>query len=80
MNKCFDYYESIIGHATNRKSTSMGAADGAKLMAELYNSDSANFAHMLDMLRQTKFNDMLPRFLPQGIVAHKVGFYNFGLP
>ncbi len=73
---CFDYYDSIIGHATNRTSTSMGAADGAKLMAELYSSDSANFKHMLDMLRQTKFNDMLPRDLPQGIVAHKVGFYN----
>ena len=73
---CFDYYDSIIGHPTNRTNTSMGAADGAKLMAELYNSDSANFKHMLDMLRQTKFNDMLPRDLPQGIVAHKVGFYN----
>jgi beta-lactamase class A len=73
---CFDYYDSIIGHATNRTSTSMGAGDGAKLMAELYHSDSANFKHMLEMLRQTKFNDMLPRDLPQGIVAHKVGFYN----
>lgn len=72
----FDYYESIIGHPTNRTSTSMGAGDGARLMAELYNSDSANFKHMLDTMRQTQFNDMLPRFLPQGIVAHKVGFYN----
>ncbi|NCC75375.1 MAG: DUF5011 domain-containing protein [Clostridia bacterium] len=72
----FDYYESIIGHPTNRTSTSMGAADGAALMNELYTSDSANFQHMLDVMRQTQFNDMLPRFLPQGIVAHKVGFYN----
>lgn len=72
----FDYYESIIGHPTNRTSTSMGAADAAALMNELYTSDSANFKHMLDTMRQTQFNDMLPRFLPQGIVAHKVGFYN----
>ncbi len=72
----FDYYESIIGHPTNRTSTSMGAADGAALLNELYTSDSANFQHMLDVMRQTQFNDMLPRFLPQGIVAHKVGFFN----
>ncbi|MDD2458231.1 MAG: serine hydrolase [Eubacteriales bacterium] len=72
----FDYYESIIGHPTNRTNTSMGAADAAALMNELYTSDSANFQHMLDVMRQTQFNDMLPRFLPQGIVAHKVGFYN----
>lgn len=73
---CFDYYESIIGHPTDRKSTSMGAADGAALMKELYTSDSANLKHMIDMMKQTKFNDMLPKYLPAGTVAHKVGFYD----
>ncbi len=72
---CFDYYESVIGHATNRTMTSMGAADGYKLMKHLYTSRSANSRHMLDMLKQTVFSTMLPKYLPEGIVAHKVGFY-----
>ncbi|MDD2534690.1 MAG: serine hydrolase [Eubacteriales bacterium] len=72
----FAYYESIIGHPTDHKSTSMGAADGAALLNELYTSDSANLKHMLDMMKQTKFNDMLPKYLPAGTVAHKVGFYD----
>ncbi len=75
-DESFAYYESVIGHATDRKSTSMGAADGAALLNELYTSESANFKHMLDMMKQTKFNDMLPKYLPAGTVAHKVGFYD----
>jgi beta-lactamase class A len=72
---CFDYYELVIGHATNHKMTSMGAADGYDLMKKLYTSKSANSKHMLATLRQTIFTSMLPKYLPKGIVAHKVGFY-----
>lgn len=71
----FAYYESVIGHATNRSNTSMGAADGYDLMKLLYSANSPNFKHMLDMLKQTIFSSMLPKYLPAGTVAHKVGFY-----
>lgn len=72
---CYDYYESVIGHATNRTMTSMGANDGYKLMKTLYEAKTENSEHMLAMLRQTVFSSMLPKYLPSGIVAHKVGFY-----
>ena len=73
---CFDYYESVIGHETDRENTVMSAADGAALMTELYTRDLPTFQHMLDTMRQTDFTAMIPRDLPAGIVANKVGFFD----
>lgn len=75
-DESFAYYESVIGHPTDRQNTSMGARDAGALLNTLYTSDSANLKHMVDMMKQTKFNDMLPKYLPAGTVAHKVGFYD----
>lgn len=72
----FDYYESIIGHATDRSMTSMSAADGAALLLRLYSAEYDSFDHMLEVMRKTDFNNMLPRYLPDGTVAHKIGFYS----
>jgi beta-lactamase class A len=72
----FDYYESIIGHPTDRDMTSMSAADGADLIRHLYEAGYKTFDHMLDTMRRTDFNDMLPKYLPENIVAHKIGFYS----
>ncbi len=75
-DESFEYYESVIGHDTNRKMTSMGAADGYDLMKLLYTSDSENFKHMLEVLKETVFSSMLPKYLPEDVaVAHKIGFY-----
>jgi hypothetical protein len=73
----FEYYESVIGHDTNRKMTSMSAADGYDLMKRMYTSDSENFEHMLEVLKDTVFASMLPKYLPKEVeVAHKIGFYS----
>lgn len=74
--ECFDYYESVIGHGTDRSTTSMSAADGAALMTELYTRDLPTFQHMLGTMRRTDFTNMIPRDLPAGIVASKVGFFD----
>lgn len=71
-----DYYESVINHDTNRQIMSMGALDGYELMELLYKSNSENLKHMLDMMKETSFSSMLPKYLATAVVAHKVGFYS----
>lgn len=69
-----DYYESIIGHSSNREINHMSAEDGLALMLHSYASPI--FSTMITDLKTTIFNDRISRYLPKDIVAHKIG--NFG--
>lgn len=40
------------------------------------NRDNHNFSHMIDILTQTEFHDRLDLYIPQEIVAHKIGTYD----
>ncbi|MDD3866690.1 MAG: serine hydrolase [Eubacteriales bacterium] len=74
-DRVYDYYESVIGHPTNRSHTEMSAADAGRLLRHLYQSDNPWFAHMLDVMRETVYEQAIPGLLPPGTVSNKIGFY-----
>lgn len=74
-DNCFDYYESIIGHSTNRESTHMSAEDAGKLLQHAYESSDPNMKFMLELMKNTDFEDAIPRYLPENMVSNKIGFY-----
>lgn len=74
-DRVYDYYESIIGHPTNRSRTEMSATDAGDLLRHLYQSDNPWFPHMLDVMRNTVYEQAIPGHLPPGTVSNKIGFY-----
>lgn len=47
-----------------------------RILKKLYeNRDNIYYSHLLDILTQTEFHDRLDKYLPSGIVAHKIGNY-----
>lgn len=73
VGQVLSYYESIIGHTTNRSITHMSAMDAKSLLLHAYSSST--FSGMLNDLKHTIFNDRISRYLPSGITAHKIGNY-----
>lgn len=47
-----------------------------KILKYIYdNRNNDNFAHMIDTMKNTIFNDRITKYIPQDIVAHKIGDY-----
>lgn len=74
-DNCYDYYESIIGHPTDRVTTHMSAEDAGKLLQFAYESDDPNMRTMLDLMRSTDFEQAIPKHLPENTVSNKIGLY-----
>ncbi|CAM2077435.1 MAG: serine hydrolase [uncultured Clostridium sp.] len=48
-----------------------------KILKYIYKHKSdINFSHLIDILTKTEFHDRLDKYIPQEIVAHKVGSYD----
>lgn len=75
-DRCYEYYESIIGHPTNRVITHMSAEDAGKLLKHANDSNDQNMQHMLNMMTDTEFEYAIPKYLPPKTVANKIGFYS----
>jgi beta-lactamase class A len=71
----YTYFESIIGHETNRGILFMSAEDASKLMKLLYVSEGEHYDTLRENLKNTIFPILLEEYLPAGTIAHKVGFY-----
>lgn len=74
--KCYSFYESIIGHPTNRSQTQMSAIDAGKLLRHAYTAVDGRFNTMLDHMLYTDFENNIPKHLPAGTVSNKIGFYS----
>jgi beta-lactamase class A len=74
--KCYSFYESIIGHPTNRSQTQMSAVDAGKLLRHAYTAVDGRFNTMLDHMLYTDFENNIPKYLPAGTVSNKIGFYS----
>lgn len=52
------------------------AEEEFRLLKILYeNREDKNYAHLIEVMKNTKFHDRLDKYLPQTIVAHKIGDY-----
>jgi len=71
----YTYFESVIGHETNRGILFMSAEDASKLMKLLYESEGEHYDTLRENLKNTIFPILLEQYLPPETVAHKVGFY-----
>jgi beta-lactamase class A len=71
----YTFFEEVIGHETNRGVLYMSAEDAAKLMGLLYESEGEHYDTLRENLKNTVFPILLEEYLPEGAVAHKVGFY-----
>ena len=71
----YSYYESIIGHETNRVDLETSAADAAKIMKLLYYSVGEHYDVLRYNLKHSLYPILIAELLPAGITAHKVGFY-----
>lgn len=74
-DKCYSFYESVIGHPTNRSQTQMSAEDAGKLLQHAYIAEDGRFTQMLEDMRYTDFEHAIPKNLPANIAANKIGFY-----
>lgn len=74
--KCYSFYESIIGHPTNRSQTQMSAIDAGKLLRHAYTAVDGRFNTMLDHMLYTDFENNIPKHLPASTVSNKIGFYS----
>lgn len=67
-------YEKIIGHKASGDTFNMSANDAAKLMKYIYdNKDNYYFDLMIENMLNATAKDRIRKYLPEGIVAHKVG-------
>jgi hypothetical protein len=71
----YSYYESIIGHDTNRVDLETSALDAAKIMKLLYYSVGDHYDVLRYNLKNSLYPILIAELLPPGITAHKVGFY-----
>ena len=72
----YDYYESVIGHPTDRNQTEMSAAGAKALLLHLYNHDNSYFSQMIETMRYSVYRNALPRYLPKYSVSNKIGFFD----
>lgn len=48
-----------------------------RLLKLLYeNKEDEYYSHIIELMRNTVFNDRLAKYIPKGIIAHKIGDYN----
>ena len=73
-----DSIDTKIGHATDHSDNYITPNDETKLLNLLYKNTDNNpyYENIVDDMKNTDFNDRINLFIPEDIVAHKIGNYD----
>ncbi|MDP4146659.1 MAG: serine hydrolase [Bacillota bacterium] len=73
-----DKIDEKLGHATDHSDNYITANDETTLLKLLYQNSSNNpyYNRLIDNMKKTDFHDRIDLYLPQEIVAHKIGDYD----
>jgi beta-lactamase class A len=70
--------DSKIGHATDHSDNYITAKDETSLLKLLYENKDNNtlYNELIENMKNTEFHDRMDLYVPQNIVAHKIGNYD----
>ena len=73
----YSYIESIVKHTVNRAENETSALDSLEILKKLYinNANNEYYNTIIDDMKDTVYHDRIDKYIPQEIVAHKIGDY-----
>lgn len=73
----YSYIEGIVKHTVNRAENESSALDSLEILKKLYfnNDDNEYYKTIIDDMKNTVYHDRIDKYIPQEIVAHKIGDY-----
>ncbi|MBZ9689239.1 class A beta-lactamase-related serine hydrolase [Clostridium estertheticum] len=73
----YDYIEKIVAHPTVHSGNNTTPKDSFKILEKLYlNLDNNKYySDMIETMKKTEYHDRIDKYIPKGIVAHKIGDY-----
>ncbi|GKU23516.1 serine hydrolase [Clostridium folliculivorans] len=73
----YSYIENIVKHTVNRSENETSALDSLEILKKLYfnNDNNEYFKTIIDDMKNTVYHDRIDKYIPQEIVAHKIGDY-----
>jgi beta-lactamase class A len=76
-NYKYDFIEQTVSHSVNRSANETTPSDSLAILKRLYynydNDDNYNL--IIKDLKNTIYHDRIDKYIPQSIVAHKIGDY-----
>lgn len=76
LNYCTEQFGHSVGSSVYN--IKMSSNDAEKLLIKLYQNEEDNYLYdeMIENMKNTIFDNRLSQYLPDGIVAHKIGDYS----
>jgi beta-lactamase class A len=73
----YSYIEGIVKHTVNRSENESSALDSLEILKKLYfnNDDNEYYKTIIDDMKNTIYHDRIDKYIPEEIVAHKIGDY-----
>jgi len=73
----YAYIEKITGHPLVLKGNHTTPMDSFKILERLYSNPDKNeyYSGLIENMKKTEYHDRIDKYIPQEIVAHKIGNY-----
>src|SRR5665647_312084 len=71
----YNYIEEIVGHPISHDGNNSTPKDSFKMLERLYSNPKNNkyYSDMIETMKKTECHDRIDKYIPQEIVAHKMG-------
>ncbi len=71
----YNYIEKIVGHPVAHEGNNITPKDSSKILERLYSNPNDNkyYSAMIETMKNTEYHDRIDKYIPQKIVAHKIG-------
>lgn len=73
----YKFIESVVGHKIVHEGNNITPKDSFKILERLYLNPKNNeyYSTLIETMKKTEFHDRIDKYIPRGIVAHKIGDY-----
>ncbi|MCB2290012.1 class A beta-lactamase-related serine hydrolase [Clostridium sp. CS001] len=73
----YNFIESVVGHPIIHEGNNITPRDSFKILERLYLNPKNNeyYATLIETMKKTEFHDRIDKYIPQEVVAHKIGDY-----
>ncbi|MGH4118147.1 serine hydrolase [Clostridium sp.] len=74
----YDYLEKITGHSIEHKGNYTTPMESFKILERLYINPDENeyYSGLIETMKKTEYHDRIDKYIPNEIVAHKIGDYD----
>ena len=71
----FNYIEKIVGHPIVHDGNNTTPKDSFRILERLYSNPEKNkyYSAMIETMKKTEYHDRIDKYIPEEIVAHKIG-------